>query len=346
MASLPRRLELSAALVPLEQAIQASTLLQARLGNVCFRDNMIRVESRRDALALDGRDAGTGADPGPAPGDLLRLMIVEALQERPAPRDLRTATHALEAFRHGLAVVRAEGAAGLTIDLLVEMHRRLVDGGLPATASATVLPHDRPQRALPSFEGELGVAMRDLERFLTDPPALPLAVRLALATARIELLAPFGEASVPLARLLMPLMAAADGRPPLFLAQTLAAHRGACDAALADLRRDGRWEGWVCVFLACLTEAANAASARLERAERLRLDREAEIVSLRSDSTARRLTELAFGFPVITVGGAQEMLDVSFQTANAAVATLVQLGILMPRSNIRRNRVFIFREAQ
>ena len=54
--------------------------------------------------------------------------------------------------------------------------------------------------------------------------------------------------------------------------------------------------------------------------------------------------ELAFGFPVLTVGAAQEMLQVSFQTANAAVATLVRLAILAPHSNIRRNRVFIFRE--
>jgi Fic family protein len=93
-----------------------------------------------------------------------------------------------------------------------------------------------------------------------------------------------------------------------------------------------------------MTDAADAASARLERTERLRLHREAEMVSLRSDSTARRLTGLAFGFPVLTVGAAQEMLDVSFQTANAAVATLVRLGILAPHSNIRRNRVFIFGE--
>ena len=330
--ALPRRLELSAALMPLEQAIDASSALQARLGSVPFHDNMIRVESKLDALALDGA--------GPAHGALLRLMIIDAAGERSAPRDLRAAVNALDAFRHGLAVVQARGRAGLDAALLGEMHW-LLRNGAPAGFGS---PRGEPLRSRLPVEGEADAAMRDLEQFLIEPPSLPLVIRLALVTARLELLAPFGEASAPLARLLMPLMAVADGRPPLFLAQTLAARSQACDAALAELQRDGRWEGWICFFLSCLTGAANAASARLQRAERLRLDREADIVALRSDSTARRLTELAFGFPVLTVGAAQEMLDVSFQTANAAVATLVRLGILAPHSNIRRNRVFIFRE--
>lgn len=342
VASLPRRLELSAALIPLERAIGACSALQSRLGSIPFQDNMIRVESKLDALAMGSLDG--------VPGALLRLMIVEASQERPAPRDLRTVTNVLDAFRHGLAVVQARGRAGLTLSLLGDMHQ-LLRTGSPATAkpanpAGTVVlgAQDAPSSGLPAFDPELGGAMQDLERFMTDPPPLPLAVRMALAMARLELLEPFNGASAILARLLMPLMAVADGLAPVFLAQTLASRRGAHDVALADLARDKRWEDWICFFLSCMTDAADAASARLERTERLRLHREAEMVSLRSDSTARRLIELAFGFPVLTVGAAQEMLEVSFQTANAAVATLVRLGILAPHSNIRRNRVFIFGE--
>ena len=344
VANLPRRLELSAALIPLERAIGACSALQSRLGNVPFQDNMIRVESKLDALAMGSLDGVSGA--------LLRLMIVEASQERPAPRDLRTVTNVLNAFRHGLAVVRARGRAGLTLSLLDDMHQLLRTGSTataesvdPAGSVASGTMQDAPSpRGLPVFDTELSGAMQDLERFMTDPPPLPLAVRMALAMARLELLEPFDAASAVLARLLVPLMAVADGQAPVFLAQTLASRGSAHDAALGSLGRDKRWEDWICFFLSCLTDAANAASARLERADRLRLHREAEMVSLRSDSTARRLTELAFGFPVLTVGAAQEMLDVSFQTANAAVATLVRLGILAPHSNIRRNRVFIFGE--
>ena len=359
---LPRTLALSAALLPLERALDACSALRSRLGNVPFQNNMIRIESKLDALALDGtadRSAGHGADRAAwRSGALLRLMLAQAAGERPAPRELRLAAHALDAFRHGLAAVRAGGRAALTMSLLGEM-ARLGRGTHPAFGPVAVPP--APAGAQPGLhpgvqpgarialayplaapDDALAQAMQDLERFLTDPPPLPLPVRMAMAAARIELLAPFEEASPQLARLLMPLMAAADGRPPLFVAQVLAARRDAHQAALAELEAEQDWELWIGRHLGWLADAADAAAIRLERAERLRLDREAGMDSLRSDSTARRLAELAFGVPVLTVCDAQEMLEVSFQTANAAVATLVRLGILAPHSNIRRNRIFIF----
>ncbi len=347
-ARLPRTLALSSALLPLERALDACSALRSRLGNVPFQNNMIRVESKLDALALDG-----GADRSDA---LLRLMLAQAVGERPAPRELRLAAHALEAFRHGLAAVRAGGRAALTMSLLGEL-ARLGRGTQPAFGPVAVPSAHAPAGAHPGTQPGARIALayplatpddaltqatQDLERFLTDPPPLPLPVRMAMAAARIELLAPFEEASPQLARLLMPLMAAADGRPPLFIAQVLAARRDAHQAALAEFEAGQDWEVWIGRYLGWLADAADAAAIRLERAERLRLDREAGMDSLRSDSTARRLAELAFGMPVLTVCDAQEMLEVSFQTANAAVATLVRLGILAPHSNIRRNRIFIF----
>lgn len=351
-AHLPRTLALSSALLPLERALDACSALRSRLGNVPFQNNMIRVESKLDALALDG-GADRGADRSDA---LLRLMLAQAAGERPAPRELRLAAHALEAFRHGLAAVRAGGRAALTMSLLGEL-ARLGRGTQPAFGPVAVLPAPAPAGAHPGTQPGARIALayplatpddaltqatQDLERFLTDPPPLPLPVRMAMVAARIELLAPFEEASPQLARLLMPLMAAADGRPPLFIAQVLAARRDAHQAALAEFEAGQDWEVWINRYLGWLADAADAAAIRLERAERLRLDREAGMDSLRSDSTARRLAELAFGMPVLTVCDAQEMLEVSFQTANAAVATLVRLGILAPHSNIRRNRIFIF----
>ncbi len=344
-ARLPRAMALSEALLPLERAVDACAALRSRLGSVPFQNNMIHVESKLDALALDGVAERPGERGGDRSGALLRLMIAQAAGERPAPRELRLATQALDAFRHGLSAVRAGGRAALGGNLLAEMVRLL--RGAPAAAGPGTAGGAHGARiglvhpAVPPEEG-LDQAMADLERFLTDPPPLPLAVRMAMAAARIELLAPFEEASAQLSQLLMPLMAVADGRPPLFVSQVLSSRRDAYRTALARLEAGHNWEGWIGQYLGWLVEAAEAATVRLERAERLRLDREAGMESLRSDSTARRLAELAFGMPVLTVGDAQEMLEVSFQTANAAVATLVRLGILAPHSNIRRNRIFIF----
>lgn len=322
---LPRDLALSRALLSMEQAIGAYSALQTRLRAVSFRDNMIRTESRMDALWLAST---VGVE-----DSLLRLLILDSTGERPPPRELRGAINAIDALEHGLASVRAHGRAGLTLTLLTELQRRLSCGAASATIPSAL-------RRDPVAAGTLAGA-HDLELFLTDPPPLPLPVRLALVAARLEMLTPFEKAGGRLGWLLLPLMAVADGLAPLFMARTLRAAQEQYDAALHRLQLDGSWEDWICFFLHQMTAAAAAAASRLERTERLRAAHETELVSLRSDSTARRLSDLAMGVPALTVGSAQELLDVSFQTANSAVATLVRLGLLAPHSSNRRNRVFI-----
>lgn len=335
---LPRRLELCDALLPLEQSVGAYSALQTRLRAAPFRENMIRAESRLDALSL--------APTIGIEGDLLRLLILESTGERPAPRELRGAVNAIDALEQGLACVRTHGRAGLTLQLLSEMHRLLCAGIAVSMTPGTIRQSNpgslfqRTSRRLPSGEA-LAVGLDDLERFLTDPPPLPLPVRLALVAAHVELLSPFDYGSGQLAWLLLPLMAVADGLPPLFLARTLSMRQDEYDRRLQSLQSGLGWEEWTCFFLARVTEAAITASARLDRTERLQDAHGAALASLRSDSTARRLSQLAMGVPALTVGAAQDLLDVSFQTANSAVATLVRLGLLRPHSANRRNRVFI-----
>lgn len=320
---LPRGVALSYALLPLESTVDAICRLQTRGRAASFGDCLIRAESRFDALALE--------IPGSGPDDLLRLLVLEASEERPAPQAMRQAANAAEALDHGLVRVHANGASALTIGLLHDMHH-LFCAGLydPAISDET---------------GQATLAadpmLRDLESFLVDSPALPLPVRIAIAVALVECVLPFGPGNRQLAWLLPPMMMAAEGRLPLFLGQTLAAVLANYETALVELRVSHDWEAWICFFLNKMTNAADVSIDRLERLANLQQAREAELLSLRSDSTARRLAELALGVPVLTVGTAQTMLGVSFQTANAAVATLQRLGILTPYSSNRRNRVFI-----
>ena len=358
LLQMPRHLSLAASLLPLEQAIDACSTLHARLRTVPYRDSLMRAESRLDSLALafppapSARSpvgAGHGDPAGEtAPDDLLRLLVLEASEDRMAPRSLRPSMNGVAAFEHGLARVRANGTAALTAGLLQELHRLLFlglsepAGAQPAATIVDGLGETGWQGAgQASSRARAGARLHDLERLLVDPPALPLPVRLAIVAAQIECVPPFDHGNRQLAWLLLPLMTAAEGRPPLFVGQTLAAARDQYGAALAALRATGDWEAWIGFFLQKLTQAAKAATARLDRTEDLQRARAADLFSLRSDSTARRLAEMALGVPVLTVGAAQSMLGVSFQTANAAVATLQRLGIVTPHSSNRRNRIFV-----
>lgn len=319
---LPCRLALSDALVPLDRAARAVGALQARFDSCAFRHAMIRAEGVLDAIALAG--------PSDKDGALLRLLVADASRERAPPRDLRPAIQMLDAARHGLARVAAGGRAALTVGLLHEMHQMLETGALPVARS--------PADPTPPL-------LHDLGRFLVSPPVLPLSVRMAIVAAQVEMLDLFGTAGAQLALLLVPLMSVAEGGPPLFLGPTLTAPNPTRRAALAAIRDEDRWEDWICRFLDRMAGAADAATARLLRVDLLSRSGQARLATLRSDSAARRLlTEALPGVAVVTVGAAQEMLGVSFQTANVAVATLVTLGMLRPHSSSRRNRMFVSAE--
>ena len=64
----------------------------------------------------------------------------------------------------------------------------------------------------------------------------------------------------------------------------------------------------------------------------------------RDKSAALRALDLLPDYPVITAGRLGERLGVSAPAANAAIAQLVEAGVLVERTGYRRNRVFVAQE--
>jgi hypothetical protein len=64
----------------------------------------------------------------------------------------------------------------------------------------------------------------------------------------------------------------------------------------------------------------------------------------RKHATAWRVADLLLGQPVVTVTTLVERLRVTFPSANAAVAVLVEMDILRPQGQQRRNRAFLAHE--
>ncbi len=60
----------------------------------------------------------------------------------------------------------------------------------------------------------------------------------------------------------------------------------------------------------------------------------------RKDVSVWRVTELLLGQPVVTVTALAERLDITFPSANSAVAALVDMDILRIKNQRRRNRAF------
>jgi Fic family protein len=170
-----------------------------------------------------------------------------------------------------------------------------------------------------------------------------IIVRMALAHSHFEAIHPFPDGNGRVGRLLLPLMLAADGHTPLYLAPYLALYRTSyMDALRASQQR---------LDFAPLVEVlSNAISYTVEAAEKAYGDL-GELTAnwlrrrkWRKKSTAAYLIDLLPSFPVITAKWLASKLPVSLQAATTAIHQLEEAGILTERTGYKRNRVYLAKE--
>lgn len=199
-------------------------------------------------------------------------------------------------------------------------------------------------RFVPPPPAYLKDLLGDLERHLNYQPEgnafLSVVTRMAMTHAQFETIHPFRDGNGRVGRLLMPLMLAAEGYPPVYLAGFLKSNQRLYYDSLLDVQLQGKWTEWIsfmsqAVVVSC-NESIQIANALLD----MRESWEQKLSHTRRDSSSRNLANLLIGYPVITVNRARELLEVSFVAANNAIRDLVGQGILSePKS--ARNRVFV-----
>lgn len=344
----PRRLDarsVIAGLVEAEKAI-ASTAAVAKL--LPHPDLITRSLERREAV-LSSQIEGTRTD-------LTQLLEYEATgSEEGLPDDAAVTLGYVRALDHGLRAVRREGGpAHLTLDLIRQLHRVLMTGsdyrhlegpgewrraqnwiGSRRIEDATLVPPP---------VSHLEDCLLDLEDFLqvdlTAPETMALPIRMAVAHAQFETIHPFSDGNGRVGRLLPPLMMAAEGLPPLYLAGYLKANKRDYYDQLADVQLRGRWTEWLEFFLEGIAEAAATEKATAEALIDIRRRWQEAASRLRADSAARKLLDVLLGAPVQSVASAREALGVSPQAANTGIAALLDLGILREATGRRWGRSF------
>lgn len=234
------------ALLAAEKAI-AETAVIARL--LPQPDLITRSLERREAV-LSSQIEGTRTD-------LAQLLEYEATgSDEGLPEDAAVTLGYVRALDHGLRSVRREGGPRhLTLDLIRQLHRVLMTGsdyrhsegagvwrqvqnwiGARRIEDATLIP--------PPI-GELETCLLDLEESLQmdldDLKRMALPLRMAVAHVQFEAIHPFSDGNGRVGRLLPPLMMAAEGLPPLYLAGYLKTHQRAYYDGLAGVQLRGRW---------------------------------------------------------------------------------------------------------
>ena len=208
-----------------------------------------------------------------------------------------------------------------------------------------------PQNALyvPPAPDDMLRAMDDLERYIHGDvydDGLDVLIRAALIHYQFETIHPFIDGNGRMGRLLITLFLHEQrvlSKPALYISCFLKEYRREYYSRLMEVRTDGHFDQWVQFFLQALIEAAENTIATIKVLVALRQQNQALIAQ--SGRAAAR-TQMVFDYlerhPIIEIGKTAKALDLSFNTVASAVQWLVDKGILVPTTNFRRNRVFVY----
>lgn len=269
--------------------------------------------------------------------------------------DVEEVTNYLRAFRLVRDNLRDPGGLPLSVRLLCDAHRLLLDGARgngkqpgELRRSQNWIGGTRPGNAVfvPPPPERVADLLADMERFihLPKPSDLPPLVRVALVHAQFETIHPFLDGNGRIGRLLIAALMEhwqLLPEPLLYVSGYLKQHQGEYYRRLSAIRTEGDWEGWVSFFLEGVAEAAAEAQRNIvEIATLVTSDRRRLLAAHRATSASYRLFEMLPVMPRFTVERVRQELDTSFPTANAAVKALENLGIVSELTGHKKNRSY------
>lgn len=350
----PTPLNLNLPLPEVRRAHEALGLLQASVANLPNRLLVTRTFDRREAVR-SSQIEGTGSDID----DVLRFEATG--NDEGLPPDVVVTLNYVKALQYGLGEVAQHGVKALTIDLIERVHKRLMDGVRDYhDVPGQIRQHQNwiggariyDAKFVPPPPDRVRECLEDMLRVLQYQAAeedfyeISLIIRLAIIHAQFETIHPFLDGNGRVGRILLPLMLAAEGYPPVYLAGFLKANQDIYYQTLGQVQLRGEWIDWV-RFLATGVDIACRESIGIAQeltAIVARWKQTLDTLNLRSDSAVIRLPDYLVGTPVVTVKQVAKDLEINFTAANRALDRLQELGIVTLLGEGKRHRVFAARE--
>jgi Fic family protein len=270
--------------------------------------------------------------------------------------DVEEVTNYLRAFRWVQEQLRAPQGLPISVRLLCDAHRFLLDGARGAgkqpgelRRSQNWIGGTRPGNAafVPPPPEHVPALLADMERFIHDDGTeLPPMVRVALIHAQFETIHPFLDGNGRIGRLLIAALFEHWGlltEPLMYLSGYLKQYQAEYYRRLSAIRTEGDWEAWVTFFLEGVAVAAGDAERNIiEVASLVAADRKRLLQSPKAGPASYRLFEMLPMMPRFTIERVRLQLDTSFPTATAAVKVLEDLGIVAEMTGQKKNRSYSY----
>jgi len=270
--------------------------------------------------------------------------------------DVEEVTNYLQAFRLVQEQLRDPKGLPISVRLLCDAHRLLLNGVRGAgkqpgelRRSQNWIGGTRPGNAVfvPPPPENVPQLLTDMERFIHDGATdLPPMVKVALIHAQFETIHPFLDGNGRIGRLLIAALFEHWGllpEPLMYLSGYLKQHQAEYYRRLSAIRTEGDWEAWLTFFLegVCVA-AADAEHSIIEVASLVAADRKRLLQSPKAGPASYRLFEMLPMMPRFTIERVRQQLDTSFPTATAAVKVLEDLGIVTEMTGQKKNRSYSY----
>ncbi len=269
--------------------------------------------------------------------------------------DVEEVTNYLRAFRWVQAQLRDPKGLPISVRLLCDAHRLLLDGARGAGKQPGELRRSqnwvggtRPGNAafVPPPPERVPVLLADMEHFIHDDGTeFPPMVKVALIHAQFETIHPFLDGNGRIGRLLIAALFEHWGllaEPLMYLSSYLKQHQAEYYRRLSNIRTEGDWEAWVTFFLEGVSVAAGDAERNIiEVASLVAADRK-RLLQSQAGPASYRLFEMLPLMPRFTIERVRQQLDTSFPTATAAVKVLENLGIVAEMTGQKKNRNYSY----
>lgn len=273
-------------------------------------------------------------------------------------RDIREARNYVRALGEAADYLTTAGREfdSVTVQLLKDLHERLMEDG------RTDEEDPRPGAFRPGYvcieeEAEYGFGsqvrfvppkpemveglMDDLVSYIKSGGEYPSLIDIAFCHYQFETVHPFVDGNGRVGRLLIVLLLMCSDllvTPMLYLSSYINQNRQEYVDRLLAVSEEGEWDEWLSFFLRAIKTQAEEAFAR---ARLLLRTREAYEERYRgSGESVRLLVPHLFDRPYITVNEARDRIDMTYQSANNAVETLVDDGVLDEITGNQQYRVF------
>jgi Fic family protein len=301
---------------------------------------------RREAV-LSSRIEGTQS----SLSDLL-LFEVTQVEKR---EDVREVQNYVRAMEYGL---KRLNELPLSLRFIRELHGILMEGvrGGQATpgefrqsqnwigsAGATL----NEATFIPPPVAEMQGCLGELEKFLHSDTKFPPIIQAAMVHYQFETIHPFLDGNGRVGRLLVTLLLCQKNvlsKPLLYLSAFFEKHRPEYYELLLNVSQTGQWRKWIEFFLRAVTEQSDDAVSRSRHLLELLHDYSQLAREKRLPPTAGQLVELIFMKPVLNTKTAQELLKVSYPSAQYALASLENAGILTEITGRKRDKVYAAKE--